>query len=296
MILTKDYYESFELDLTGTCNLSCPLCTRNYTHAQNAVYENIRPLSEVIEQLDSFPNLKRAFVAGQVSEPTLYPEFHDYLKYLKSRNIEVKLFSNGSARNPEWWSEVGGILSDTDEVHFTVCGSTQELHETYRIGSSLQMVLDNAKGYRRSGKTNDYCQFIEFEYNKHDRVNVEKLEFTNHYMVQSEGDRIFNGKEKLEGISVRPVENRDKLIRWVLSRRPTESCIKCVSIIYKKVYISQTGMVYPCYMHCEYNPEDTGFNETLDYTDIQNHKYDKCFICDEKVRKKIKSLGLDFVC
>ena len=25
--------EEIEMDLTGTCNLKCPLCTRNYVHA-----------------------------------------------------------------------------------------------------------------------------------------------------------------------------------------------------------------------------------------------------------------------
>jgi MoaA/NifB/PqqE/SkfB family radical SAM enzyme len=295
MIVTKDYYEEFEMDLTGTCNLSCRLCTRNYSHAQHTVYENVRPLTEVIEQLDSFPNLKRAFIAGQVSEPTLYPEFLDYLRYLKSRDVVIELFSNGGVRDSDYWTEIGNILDDGDMVHFTVCGSTQELHEKYRVGSSLLKILDNAEGYRRSGKTNDYCQFIEFEYNKHDYENVRGLGFTNHYRVGSEGDRLFNDKVVPEDHDVRPVRNREKLIRWILNNRPSrdKSCIQCVSIAQKKMYISQSGVVYPCYMHCEYDLDDV-FD--YDYTGILNHNFDKCSICDKDVRWKVEALGLDFLC
>lgn len=295
MILTKDYFEEFEMDLTGTCNLQCPLCTRNYVHAQHCSYIHIRPLEDIIKQLDTFTGLKRAFVAGQVSEPTLYPEFPDYLRYLKSRNMDVSLFTNGGLKRPEFWLEVGEILSDTDEVHFTICGSTQELHEKYRVGSRLQDILDNSKAYRSSGKTNDYCQFIEFEYNKHDYDEVRKFEFTNHYKVHSEGDRLFNKKLVQEDTGVRPVSNKDILIKWILDGRPKrgKSCIDCVSIKHKKVYISQEGKVYPCYMHCEYNPED---DFDFDYTDILDHKFDKCSLCDTRVRQKVEKMGLDFLC
>ena len=41
MILSKDFFEEFELDLTGTCNLQCPLCSRNYKHAQHMNKKNI---------------------------------------------------------------------------------------------------------------------------------------------------------------------------------------------------------------------------------------------------------------
>ena len=32
---------------------------------------------------------------------------------------------------------------DNDKIFFTVCGSTQELHEKYRVGSQLYDVFEN---------------------------------------------------------------------------------------------------------------------------------------------------------
>lgn len=295
MIVDYSYYKEFELDLTGTCNLSCLLCTRNYAHAQHAVYKNIRPLKDITEQLDLFTSLEKAFVAGQVSEPTLHPEFLDYIRYLKGRNISVKIFSNGNTRDEIFWEQLGTILNKTDEMHFTVCGSTQELHEKYRVNSSLEQIMKNVKAYQRSND-NDFGQIIRFEYNKEDINNMLKMEFNNMYIVDSEGDRITNDKITDEDSLTRPLIKRDKLIKWVFDTEVVDYDIQCTSIRNKKIYISQSGGLYPCYMHNEYCPQDTSFNDEFNYTDILNFKHKHCFICDKRVRTKIDALKLDFVC
>ena len=296
MIVTRDYFEEFEMDLTGTCNLSCPLCSRNYTHAQHMVYKNVRPLEEIIKQLDTFPNLKRTFLAGQVSEPTLYPDFLDYLRYLKSRNIYIELFTNGSTRDENFWKEVAKILDESDQIHFTICGSTQELHEKYRVGSSLQKILSNAKAVRDI-KPIDYCQFIRFIYNRNDVENVKKLGFTNFYIVDSEGDRFFNEKRIAEDPNIRPLENRDRLIKQVFKTSCSNNYeIRCKSIEDKKIYINQKGNISACYIHHEYEPEHIFTGESFDYTDILNFKYDTCKLCEKRIRNFIDKMELDFVC
>lgn len=299
MLVSKDYFEEFEMDLTGTCNLSCPLCSRNYVHADHLVYKNIRTLDEIIKQLDTFKNLKRAFVAGQVSEPTLYPDFLEYLKYLKSRNIYIELFSNASTRDEEFWFQVGNILDSSDQVHFTICGSTQELHSKYRIGSSLEKILNNANAYRSAGKNNDYCQFIRFEYNKDDEENTKQLGFTNWYRVDSEGDRIFNEYKKPLEVGVRPIETRDRLIKKLYETRPKVNSdveVKCKSLTDKKIYIDQKGNVSACYVLYEYNKDIIFEGDEYDYSDILNFNYDSCWACTKKCRFLIEKMGVDFVC
>ena len=136
-ILNKIDIEEIEMDLTGICNLACPLCTRNYVHAKPMLVKNIRPLLEITNQLDTFINLKRFACAGTISEPTLYPDFIEFVKYLNSRSITYEIFSNGNTHDEKWWEELGKIINGKSRVIFTVCGSTQELHEKYRVGSSL---------------------------------------------------------------------------------------------------------------------------------------------------------------
>lgn len=42
------------------------------------------------------------------------------------------------------------------------------MHERYRIGSSLEMILKNAEAYRQNQRKNDWIQTIRFEYNRDD--------------------------------------------------------------------------------------------------------------------------------
>ena len=303
MKVTRDYFEEFELDLSGTCNLSCPLCTRNYVHAQHLVYKDQRPLEEIIAQLDTFPNLKRAFVAGAVSEPTMYKDFLDYLRYLKGRDIYIELFTNGSTHKPDWWKNVGEILDETDQCHFTICGSTQELHERYRVGSSLQRILENAEGYRSAGKKNDYLQFIKFEYNADDEnsLGMQQLYdvFSHHYTVGTEGIRRLNDKVEPPGDGVNPEENRDRLIKWMYKTRPepgAECEIQCKSLADKKLYIDQSGRMSACYVHYEYEPQHVFDGDTFDYTPILNFEFKDCWACEKRCKYLIEKLGIEFVC
>jgi len=302
--VTREYFEEFELDLSGVCNLSCPLCTRNYVHAQHLVYKNQRPLEEITAQLDTFPNLKRAFVAGQVSEPTMYKDFLDYLRYLKSRNIYIELFTNGSTHKPSWWKKVGEILDETDQCHFTICGSTQELHEKYRVGSNLAKLLENAAGYRSAGKKNDYIQFIKFEYNADDENSegMQKLydTFSHHYTVETEGIRRLNDKvvPPLEG--VKPEDQRDRAIKWMYDNRPVpgekDYTMECKSLVDKKIYINQSGEISACYVHYEYEPKHTFEGDIFNYAPILNFEFKDCWACESKCKYLIDKLGIDFIC
>ena len=47
MIIPKNKIQEIELELTGTCNLECPLCTRNYLHAKHQKIKNIRNTNEI---------------------------------------------------------------------------------------------------------------------------------------------------------------------------------------------------------------------------------------------------------
>lgn len=299
MKINKSYFEEFEMDLTGVCNLSCPLCSRNYVHAQHMVYKSVRPLDVIIKQLDTFPNLKRAFIAGQVSEPTLYPEFLDYLRYLKSRGIYIELFTNGSTRDEEFWYNVGLILDPTDKCVFTVCGSTQELHSKYRVGSSLKQILNNAEAYRKANKNNDYCQFIKFKYNSHDEFKTKELGFTKWFSVGSEGIRNENDKKVQHAEDVWPEDNRDKLIRSVFDLKPKgneKPEIICKSLEDKKIYITQKGDVSACYVHYEYNPDHTFTEDVFDYSSILDFNFKDCWTCTKRCKFFIDKLNLDFVC
>lgn len=303
MILHKSDIEEIEMDLVGLCNLKCPLCTRNYSHANHMLSKNVRHIDEIISQLDQYTNLKRFFIAGAVSEPTMYKYFLEFIEYLNSRNIYYEIFTNGNTHSNEWWKKLGNMVPDKCMTVFTICGSTQELHEKYRVGSSLEEIREHAKSYREDGSKNDYVQHILFEYNKLDLENgMEEVidEFSNVMYVDSEGVRRINEYNVEFDADIRPRDSRDKLIRQLFSSRPKpddgkEYTINCKSIQEKKVYINQYGQVSACYIHAEFE-KDYFEGECFDYGDILDFKYKDCFLCEKRTKNFIEKMGLDFVC
>jgi len=304
MLVYKSQIEEIEMDLVGTCNLNCPLCTRNYTHANHLEGKNIRPLEVIKKQLDGFTSLKRFFIAGAISEPTMYKWFLEFLEYLNSRNIKYELFTNGNTHNYEWWKKLGEIVPEDCIIVFTVCGSTQELHEKYRVKSNLEEILHHAKAVRESGKGNDYIQTIRFVYNEKDLESPEMAkiinEFSNHMPVDTEGIRRnndYNAEFDLEGMQ--PIPLRNAAIRSLFANRPKPGDdveIQCKSLMLKKVYINQYGQVSPCYIHAENEDDWFAEEEVYDYSPILEFNYPDCFLCERKTKLFIDKLGLDFVC
>jgi MoaA/NifB/PqqE/SkfB family radical SAM enzyme len=304
VIKSKLDIEEIEMDLVGLCNLQCPLCTRNYAHAEHMLKKNVRPIEEIIAQLDTFKNLQRFFIAGAVSEPTMYKYFDEFIDYLNSRDIYYELFTNGNTRDTEWWAALAKRIPDKCKVYFTICGSTQELHAKYRVGSDLQQILDHAAAYRSTGKTNDYIQHILFEYNKEDLASQGMQDIVNSFnnvlYVDSEGIRRLTDYKHVFSTDIRPRHSRDNLIKELFRRRPKPDDgkkyeINCKSLQEKKVYINQFGKISACYIHAEFE-QDYFEGEILDYTDILEFKYPDCFLCEKQTKCFIEKMGLDFVC
>ena len=98
-MLESNEIHEIEIELTGTCNLSCPLCARNNPAAKHLLIKNHRPFEEIIKQIESFPNLKRICLAGIISEPTLYKDFKSLIIYLGTTNLSIELYSNADTHN-----------------------------------------------------------------------------------------------------------------------------------------------------------------------------------------------------
>ncbi|MGI4994137.1 radical SAM protein [Halobacteriovorax sp. GFR7] len=296
-----------EMDLTGTCNLRCPLCTRNYAHAGHLLKRNVRSFEQIKEQLDTFTNLEVFYMAGNISEPTLHPEVKELCRYLVERGVAIELFTNGSTHNPKWWAELGEILSSNDRIYFTICGSTQELHEKYRVGSKLQDILDNHQGFISTNKEGiDHIQHIMFKYNREDYESDAMkniiARFSKTFNVDTEGQRTFNEYVKsFDKDLIRPEDERKRAIDALFNIKPspgesTDIEIKCMSLRDRKIYIDQFGQISPCYGHAEYEGPGHFSGEVFDYGEVLSFKFKDCFKCERRIQKLIDVMELDFVC
>lgn len=280
-----------ELELTTLCNAHCGLCYRNYTTFKDHYPETkIRPLQEIIDQLETFPDLEWIRLVGTISEPTLYKEFFPLVKYMKARGIKIEICTNGDTNNPSWWAELGTILTAEDRVYFSICGSTQELHNIYRTNTSLKDILINAAAFR-TDKKNDYAQCIRFDYNSDDfdsqqfkdMVSVfSNVYWTETFLHKEEANYV----DKTNLIKLRPNSKKiqdyvhmDKFARAKYAS-PVKGKAYCMSWENKSQQVDIDGKVYPCYLFLE---ASGGKPWDGDYDKILNMQYEVCKYCDRAV-------------
>ena len=294
-----------ELELTGTCNLDCPLCTRSYVNGQHLVKKNERSAKEIIAQLDEYPNLRMCCLAGIVSEPVLHTEFLVIIDYLVSRDIAIELYSNASLRTSGWWATLAQKLSPRDKVFFTICGSTQEIHEKYRVGSSLEKILKNHEAFKASCPYDiDYIQHIRFEYNKDDfesnemkkiierfshEANIDSLPYNERFGIIKEKN---NNIRMLEGLAktYRTISDNAKR-KYEESKKKKGGCqMLCKSLEERFVAIDQYGKLSPCFLYRIYNKEK---EFSLNYNEINQFTYNFCYECEAVTTELLEANGLE---
>lgn len=280
-----------ELELTTLCNAQCQLCYRNYKDFPDH-YPNtqVRHLGDILEQLETFPHLEWVRLVGTISEPTLYKPFFDLVKYIKARNVKIEICTNGDTHNPEWWAELATYMRDDDRVYFSICGSTQELHEIYRTNTKLANILANARAFRAVTPI-DYAQCIRFAYNDTD-FNSEQFkdmvsEFTNVYWTETfllKDKTNYVDTSRLDNLQPNPSKIADYQQMDKFARAKFASPIKgkayCMSWENKSQQVDIDGKVYPCYLFLE---ASKGEEWDGDYNKILNMEYDVCKYCDRAV-------------
>lgn len=303
-MFVKEIVNRLEIDLTGSCNAKCPLCARNYK--STSVQYKSRHLDEITAQLDEYPNLKLVHLVGAYSEPTLYKDFLNLCHYLVGRNVALEVCTNGDTHDPEWWGKLGEILTEKDSVYFSVCGSTQELHETYRVNCSLENLLENARAFRKANKYGvDYIQHIKFEYNAADldspRMKEILAEFSNINLTETLFTRphdIYKDPYNLDKLeAAKEMQHKYNVIGKYAERNWNNKDKKkhqaaCCSIEENSIHVRQDGKVYPCYVWME----ESGIEDwDGDYDKITNLNYECCKYCEKNTKKLFKMMGCEFL-
>jgi len=161
--------KNLELELTNRCNLKCPLCAHNSVKFEKS--ENI-DLS-IFEKID-LTTIKNADMCGVLSEPTLYPHMFQLIDMLDP-NTYIKISTNGTTNNTEWWSNIAKklLLHRGSDVIFAIDG-LEDTHSIYRIGANFKKLINNIKAFNLAGGKST-SQFIIFKHNQHQVEDVKRL-------------------------------------------------------------------------------------------------------------------------
>lgn len=287
-ILTSLDIECIDIELVGKCNLRCPLCISqlNYNNICKFNYVNINKLIHIIKQ---FKNLKTVYIAGDYSEPTLHPQLCELLDFLKlNKHIRTCLFTNGQLYDDQYWANLGKHFSNNSEIIFTICGSTQQLHEKYRAGSNLDVIIQHALSFKNENN-NDIMQYIKFEYNKNDDIyaimNICK-QFSNYIITNTNmiEERFSCKTHEKDGLCAEKHINvmYKYMIKKTISQFSKQK-IQCYSFENKVIKIDNFLNFYPCSCWQLFKKNNThdyvNNNLIFDYQKILSNEYLFCYEC-----------------
>lgn len=154
---------AINLDISNRCSNACPGCKRTYF---KEIYNKVPGRDMTIDEFEMITDyFERIVFCGQVSDPSLHPEFIDFLKIMKRKNISGQIAVSATAKKKEWWIEAFEVTKDTNiKWIFAIDGLPEESHQ-YRVNQNGPFLFEMMVLCKEMG--NDVrWQFILFDYNE----------------------------------------------------------------------------------------------------------------------------------
>jgi radical SAM protein with 4Fe4S-binding SPASM domain len=132
---------SISFEPTTSCNLRCPECPsglRSFTRATGMLGQPL--FQNVIDQLAPTLSYLTFYFQG---EPYLHSQFLDMVQYAASRNIYTATSTNAHYLKDE--NARLTVESGLDRLIISIDGTTQDTYQSYRVGGSLEKVIEGAR-------------------------------------------------------------------------------------------------------------------------------------------------------
>jgi radical SAM protein with 4Fe4S-binding SPASM domain len=168
---------SISIEPTTSCNLRCPECPsglRSFTRPTGMLQSDL--FRSVIDQLAPTLNYLTFYFQG---EPYLHPNFLEMVSYASRKGIYTATSTNGHYLRDDMARAT--VESGLDRLIISIDGTTQRTYESYRIGGSLDKVLEGASRvvhYKRKLRTRSphvIFQFLVVKPNEHQIDEVRDL-------------------------------------------------------------------------------------------------------------------------
>lgn len=251
---------TIQIEITSRCQASCPMCLRNI---HGGIDNPSLPTSDWTVQRfkdtinsEVLTQVKCINFCGDFGDPIMNSGLIDMCQYIKENNpdIFVIISTNGSAQTTQWWTDLANALPENHNVIFAIDG-LKDTHSLYRIGTSYDMIIKNAKAFIAAGGKAEWM-FIRFKHNEHQVDTAKEIS-------KELGFSNFNTKESKRFGKQYPVLNRQGAIEYYIEPpssgtvKPVEfvhlanykewkNDVSCFSFDTKELYIDANGYLMPC--------------------------------------------------
>ena len=252
------------MEFSSLCNARCPLCPRNlYGYPYNRGYEETSLTLELIQKSFSPQFIKQLgmiLVNGNFGDFTANLESIEIIKYFKEHhpNLFVHISTNGSARNNNFWKELGTF--NKIKVEFCLDG-LEDTHHLYRQDTDFNKIIENAKTYMESGGYAVW-KMIKFDHNQHQIEEAEKRSKEygfDEFQLEDHGRNsgpVFDRKGNLVYVmgdwnahtNIQDIINfhADTTKKYSYPLYDPDRKLSCFTKKQNSIYIAADGRVYPC--------------------------------------------------
>ena len=132
-----------KIDVTNTCNLSCPLCPNSYRrNKQNIPNKNIS-LPEFCNFINEIKIPPKGMGFGVNNEPLLNKDIFNMISFVNKKGITSTLFSNFTLSNTFSIEDI--VNSGIKYICIGLDGIDQQSYSKYRIGGNFDTVINSIK-------------------------------------------------------------------------------------------------------------------------------------------------------
>jgi sulfatase maturation enzyme AslB (radical SAM superfamily) len=258
---------TLQIEPTSYCNAHCPHCARfdsdgqvhpdlTLDHLDLAVINNL--------ELSAMPNLNLVVLEGDKGDPLMHPGIEHMIEAFGQAASQpaIRLFTNGSIRNPAWWNRLAKKQYPGLTVIFSIDG-LKDTNHLYRVGLNYDTIMSNARAFIEAGGHAAW-KFIRFKHNEHQFDQV--LE-TSQNMGFAEFIYTTCRLGEFQGLTQWPVRQQGQVTHFlqqpkeymsgkkVFVTRPSRMIVTqsqpqrlCPNLSAGQIYVNYLGQVIPCCM------------------------------------------------
>jgi radical SAM protein with 4Fe4S-binding SPASM domain len=159
---------SISAELTNNCNLRCPHCSSGAgMMGRTRGFMDIELFKKVMKELNPYLYNVNLYFQG---EPMLHPQFFSFIANCQKAHSVVS--TNGHFLTEESSEQIAG--SGLSKLIVSLDGMDQQTYSAYRVGGSVNRVIDGLKNVTRAKKRHNSSLKIEIQFlvNRYNELQI----------------------------------------------------------------------------------------------------------------------------
>jgi MoaA/NifB/PqqE/SkfB family radical SAM enzyme len=174
----------WHIELSSICTLKCPRCPR--AELPDSLLNKQLTLAFFQTQITAsvIKDIKKITFCGNDGDPIYCKDVIEIIKWIKDINpsIVIVLVTNGSHKKDVWWRELGVVLNEYDEIHWSLDGWDQQSNEIYRVNSDWESTINGIRAFSEVNSTTyKVWDTIVFKFNEERIADIEQLARINNF-------------------------------------------------------------------------------------------------------------------